>query len=248
MFSPTKQKIIDLLQVYPTGVKQIEELFFGDINVYIDHANVRPWATKLGWHIDYKRLIQFLKSFDNVRSIKIYSGTLVGDISSEEQIKKFESYGFDVGTKPVKIMRHSIDASSVPPTSPSLVEKFMRKCLLKKLSLETLEYLNNKFREMNQSGTFYVEDLKCNFDVEIGRDMLLDFERRKAETFVLWSGDSDFADPIEQLLEDKKRVILFATARKVSTELNELASRGLFIYDIQKIRNFICWRREIQKR
>ncbi|MDD4358916.1 MAG: NYN domain-containing protein [Candidatus Pacebacteria bacterium] len=92
-----------------------------------------------------------------------------------------------------------------------------------------------------------MEDRKCNFDVEIGRDMLLDYERNNIDTFVLWSGDSDFYEPIKQLLEDKKKVILFATARKVSSELNELKKQGLFIYDIQNIRSFICYKKQIIK-
>ena len=83
--------------------------------------------------------------------------------------------------------------------------------------------------------------------MEIGVDMLLDRRRDDADTFVLWSGDSDFANPVEQLLDDGKKVLLFATVRKVSTELHELGKKGLFIYDIQKIRDFICWKREIKE-
>lgn len=57
-------------------------------------------------------------------------------------------------------------------------------------------------------------------------------------------------------LDDGKNVLLFATARKVSSELNALqhkngddsegeGKRGLFIFDIQKIKDFVCWPREI---
>jgi hypothetical protein len=42
------------------------------------------------------------------------------------------------------------------------------------------------------------------------------------------------------------KVSVLATARRVATEFGELVKRGLFIYDIQKIRNFICWKREIE--
>ena len=62
---------------------------------------------------------------------------------------------------------------------------------------------------------------------------------------MLWSGDSDFAGPIEQLLKDGKRVYIFATARRVASELNALVPAGLSIYDIQKIKNFICWNKEM---
>ena len=47
------------------------------------------------------------------------------------------------------------------------------------------------------------------------------------------------------LLEDKKNVVLFATARRVATELNELRSKGLLIFDVQKIREFICYKKEM---
>ncbi|MCK5015843.1 MAG: NYN domain-containing protein, partial [Candidatus Peribacteraceae bacterium] len=65
-----------------------------------------------------------------------------------------------------------------------------------------------------------------------------------ADTFILWSGDSDFADPIDKLIEQDKKVILFATSRKISRELNAMKKKGLIIFEISKIRNFICWNRE----
>jgi len=51
--------------------------------------------------------------------------------------------------------------------------------------------------------------------------MFLDYAKNNADNFILWSGDSDFADPIKQLLKDGKKTVLFATARRVSTELND---------------------------
>ncbi len=226
-------------------MQELENLLSGNATVYIDYANVRPWADKLGWHIELKRLKQFLDSFDNINTIKIYKGTLTGNRDSEEEIRKLIGYNYNVKTKPVKIMKQSIDYTSINPDSPDLLNKFIRKCLLKKYDLQTIGYLNNKFKEMNNNGFYYIEDLKCNFDVEIGLDMLLDYEQNSIDVFALWSGDSDFAGPVEKLLNNNKKVILFATARKVSAELNDLQVKGLFIYDIQKISNFICWNKEI---
>lgn len=245
MFKTKTEKIRKLSEYFPNRIDELEKIFSGVTNIYIDYANIRPWANKLGWHIELKRLKQFLDSFEQIKSIKIYSGTLTGDKRSEEDIEIMKSLDYAVKTKPVKIMKQSIDCSSISSTSADLLNKFIRKCLLKKYDLQTIEYLNNKFREMNNKGEYYIEDLKCNFDVEIGRDMLLDYAQNSVDVFVLWSGDSDFADPVEQLLDDNKKVILFATARKVSTELNNLQAKGLFIYDIQKISNFICWNKEI---
>jgi uncharacterized LabA/DUF88 family protein len=245
MFEAKTDRIKELSSKYPQRIEELEAIFDKPTNVYIDYANVKPWATKLTWHIEPKRLKQFLDSFDKVNAIKLYNGTLTGDSESEIFNKELLRFGYKLITKPVKILRLSIDVSSIPSTSSDILKDFIRRPLLKKLKVETIEYLNRELSELNREGTRYLEDRKCNFDVEIGRDMLIDYERNGIENFVLWSGDSDFASPVEQLLNDGKKVYLFATARKVARELNELTKSGLKIYDIQKIRNFICWKKEI---
>jgi uncharacterized LabA/DUF88 family protein len=91
-----------------------------------------------------------------------------------------------------------------------------------------------------------LQDRKCNFDVEIGVNMLIDLERGSVDVFVLWSGDSDFEDPIKQHLGADKKVILFATAGRISKELNNLKDYGLIIFDIRDLKDFICWTRELK--
>jgi uncharacterized LabA/DUF88 family protein len=246
MFKPTTGKILDLSISSPKVIKELEGLLSGRINVYIDYANVRPWSEKLKWHIDLKRLKQFLSSFDKMGEVKFYSGTLAGDDKSEDEVKNIRELGYVLRTKPVKLMRISIDTKSIPSMEDkSLLKQFIRRALLRKYSGETVEYLNQRFAAMNAAGELFIEDRKCNFDVEIGVDMLLDYEKKEFDTCILWSGDSDFYDPLLKLLNGKKKVILFSTARRVSRELNELQSKGLLIFDIQKIRNFICWKREL---
>lgn len=105
--------------------------------------------------------------------------------------------------------------------------------------------MNNELKALNQQGILYVEDPKANFDVEIGRDMLRDYDTEGLDHFVLWSGDSDFEDPIRQLLKDNKKVVVCATARKIATELNMLRSEGLIILDVQKIKEFICYKKDM---
>jgi uncharacterized LabA/DUF88 family protein len=245
MFQARTERIKNLSQKYPDRILELEQIFDRKTNIYIDFANVIRWQEKLNWHIDLKRLKQLLGSFDTVNFVKFYNGTLIGDEKSEKFIKDIKKMNYDVHTKQVKIMKLSIDVSSIPVDSPILLKDFVRKPLLTKFDLETVEYLNKKLKELNDKGIRFIEDLKCNFDVEIGRDMLIDYEKNRIENFILWSGDSDFADPINQLLEDGKKVMLFAAARRVASELNELQKKGLFIFDIQKIRNFICWKKEI---
>lgn len=247
MFKPKTEKIKILAEESSKVIKELESIFDSKTNVYIDFANVLGWQDRLKWRIDLKRLKQFLDSFVNINSVKFYYGTLTGDAFSEEIAEDAKKYKYDFKTKPVKIMNLSIDVSSVPKNSPTLLESFIRKSLLLKLTIETIEYLNSKLQELNDQGIKSIEDRKCNFDVEIGRDMLIDYEDDIA-SFVLWSGDSDFVDPVRQLLKDKKKVAVFATVRKVAQELGALTKEGLFIFDIQKIRNFICWRKEIKIR
>jgi len=245
MFIPKTDRIKQIAKKDPEKIIELEKIFDQPTNIYIDYANVRPWANKLRWHIEPKRLKQFFDSFDTIRSVKIYNGTLVGDEISENLNKNLEHFGYKLKTKPVKIMKKSIDVSSIPSTSSAILESFIRKPLLQKFKVETIEYLNFQLQELNKQEILSIEDKKCNFDVEIGRDMLTDYDKNGTEVFILWSGDSDFADPVEQLLKDGKRVYIFATARKVASELNELQKQGLMIYDIQKIRDFICWKKEI---
>ncbi len=55
---------------------------------------------------------------------------------------------------------------------------------------------------------------------------------------------SDFADPIKKLIAAGKQVYLFATAGRISSELNELRENGLKIVDIFDLKEFICWLKE----
>lgn len=245
MFTPKTEKIAKLAQEYPAVIKELERIFQGPTNLYIDYANVAHWQERLGWYFDMKRLKQFFDSFDNIQSVKIYYGTLAGNEHSEMFIRSLERRHYDVKTKPVKIMKWSIDVSSIPPDSTSILLDFINKPLLRQFKLETIEYLNERLRELNDQGIKYIETRKCNFDVEIGRDMLLDFERNHVDTFILWSGDSDFADPIAQLLSDGKNVSIFATVRRIS---RELAETGVHVFDVRKIKEFICENKYIEKK
>lgn len=246
MFKASTPKIQELARKQPEVIEELQRLLTGRVNMYIDHANVYQWSKRLGWHIDLERLWQFLCCFDNVSTISLYAGTLQGDPPSEAFIRKAQSLGYRVRTKPVKIMRLSINASSISSQSPDLLKQFVRASLLRELDLKTVEYLNAKFQELNKKGILSLEERKCNFDVELGRDMMLDHERKSVDCFVLWSGDSDFHDPLKELLTQQKKALLFATARRVASELNGLRAGGLLIFDIAKLRNFICYNRELR--
>ena len=240
MFRALTPEIEALAKKYSRQTLELEALLDRKTNLYLDYANLKNWSSKLGWRVDMCKLIQLLRCFDTVNEIKVYYGTIAGNPTSERRIERFRELGYKVVTKPVKMIRLSVDVSSLSSRSATeILRNFVAVELLKQLKIESVEYLNDRLRELNKQGIIYLEHMKCNFDVEIGRDMLLDHVMNMVEGFSLWSGDSDFADPVAQLLRDGKKAMLFATARRVSSELSELTKDGLAIYDIRKIREFI---------
>lgn len=245
MFNPKTIRIKELSALHAETIKTLEGIFDGPSNLYIDWANVLHWQDRVAWHFDIRRMKQFFDSFEDIKSIKIYTGTLLGNKKSEDAVREMRSMGYDVTTKPVKIIKISIDTSSASLDSPSLLKQFIKKSLLDRLDSNSVVTLNRNLAKLNKAGQFYIEDLKCNFDVELGRDLLRDFESNKIKNFVLWSVDSDFSSPLEQMKCNDKKVVIFAISGQVSAELY---STGNYIFDVKKIKEFLCWSREMPKR
>ncbi len=226
-------------------MSDLETIFGTRVAVYIDYANIYHWRKKLGWQFDIRRMKQFLDSFDSIEKTYFYQWTLVGDLLSESFVKKAGEYGYISRTKPVKIMKLSINASSIPDNSPALLDQFLSRSILRELSVSDIEYFNRRLSTLNQSGKEFVEERKCNFDVEMSLDILTDLlQNPSIDTYILWTGDSDFCDIVKRLLEQGKKVYIFGTSRKISVEL---ANSGAQIYDVQKIRNFLCENKSIEE-
>lgn len=242
MFIPKTDRIKKLAELLPKAIEELNVIFEYPTIVYIDWQNVLHWQEKLGWHFSLKRLKQLFDSFDTIKSATIYTGTLEGDQHSKEQIQEIEDCRYILSTKPVKLMKISIDVSSIPEDSPAILKSFIKKRFLSKLDIDTVKILNKKLSLLNKQGITYIEEQKCNFDVEMGVDMLLDCERNNTESFVLWSGDSDFASPITQIQNAGKRLFLFASSGKVAPELDETK---VSIFEVKKIKEFVCFPKEI---
>jgi len=238
MFKAKTKRIEKLAELYPEIIKDLEDLFDKPTNIYIDWQNVLHWQKKLGWNFDSKRIKKFFDSFTNIKKVKIYTGTLEGNKKSEENILDLNSWGYDVITKSVKKMKLSVDASSISENSPALLQQFIKKSLLEKLDILTVTSLNEKLFDLNKKGVLFIEEEKCNFDVEMGRDMLKDFEFNGTENFILWTTDSDFEDPVKQIRDDGKKAIIFAFSGRVAPELDDT---GVYVFDIKKIKEFVCW-------
>ncbi len=238
MFIPKTKRIERLAKLFPKIIKDLEIIFDKPTNIYIDWQNVIHWQNKLRWNFDLKRMKQFFDSFSNIKNIKIYTGTLEGNEKSEKNILDLESWNYEVTTKPVKKMKLSIDTSSIPENSPALLQQFIKKSLLEKLDISTITSLNEKLSDLNKKDILWIEEEKCNFDVEMGRDLLKDFEFNGTENFILWTTDSDFEDPVKQIRDDGKKAIVFAFSGRVAPELDDT---GIYVFDIRKIKEFVCW-------
>lgn len=244
MFKAKTEKIEKIASKFPHRIEELERIFDKPTNIYIDYANILSWYEKLKFHVDIKRFKQFFNCFENVKNIYFYYGTLEWDEDSENLIKHVTNTWYILKTKPVKIMKKSIDISSIEKTSSSILENFIRKPLLKEFTISTIEYLNDRLSELNQLWKLYIEDRKCNFDVEIWNQMFEDMRFWEINNFILLSWDSDFHDIITQLHVNSNKVFIFATSWKISRELSESNAK---IYDLKKIRNFICFNKEIEK-
>lgn len=221
-------------------IKEIREKWFvGRTAVYIDYANLVGTQGKIGWHVEVSRLKSFFSLFPQVGKIKFYYGQLESEVNSKLFLEQVRTLGFDVITKPVKIIRKSIDVSGTDLESPAVLYNFIRSTFIRILDVETIAFLNSKLADLNRSGKLYLQDRKCNFDVEIGVDLLLDAP--KYDCVVLMSGDSDFADIIKRVIALGKTVIVFAPGGTIAFELTKI---GVKIFDLKKIRDYICWRKE----
>ena len=127
MFNPKTKRIEKLAELYPKIISDLENIFDKPTNIYIDWQNVIYWQKKLKWKFDLKRMKQFLDSFKNIKDIKIYTGVLEGNQKSEQNIIDLKSWGYNVVSKPVKIMRLSIDISSIDENSPTILKQFIKK-------------------------------------------------------------------------------------------------------------------------
>ena len=246
MFDPQTARLQALARLYPAPLSTLDGIFGASNISYVDWGNVKNWSNRLGWHVCHKRLHQFVRSFSGESVLKFYFGSDPTITKSEPLIQEVGKLGYEVHTKPVKHIKLPINVSSISAESPDVVKHLVNPRLLSTLSVDIVRTLNQHLRSLNKSGVYWFEDLKCNFDVEIGRDMLTDpLRNHDVQIFSIWSGDSDFADPIASLLDQGKRVVVFGVSGMIARELNELKQKGLQIFEVKKIKEYICWSREM---
>lgn len=100
-----------------------------------------------------------------------------------------------------------------------------------------LRKLNIDITELQASLKEPVQRRKCDFDVEISRDIYNNLEN--FETIIIFSGDGDYAALAEDLiLKGKKVIVVFAPGHK-GREYEDF-KRGLFLCSAKKLKQFIA--------
>lgn len=75
------------------------------IGLFVDNANWFYPQKELGWDLDFKKLVEFLKSNYNIEMLNLYAGTPLDMIQKRRFgsfVRAVSKIGFSVETKPLK--------------------------------------------------------------------------------------------------------------------------------------------------
>jgi uncharacterized LabA/DUF88 family protein len=179
--------------------------------VIIDWANVYGWFNKLKWEVDEKKLYKYLKTYKQIKDIRFYFGVESGNKKSEEFQKKIKKIGYTLITKEVKWVPVTIDK-----------EYFRKpiKDLFNEYGFDD-KFFKDFFNRLKKSKS--LKRRKCDFDIEITRDVFINMN--KFSGLILFSGDGDYKALVEYLLDIKKRVVVVHPFGLRGKEYNDLLLR-----------------------
>lgn len=182
-------------------------------NACLDLANMFHWQDVLKWGFSVDHLIDQLKKITSLKEIRVYYGT---DIKNKQKslnfFKKIQSKGALVITKDVKYIKKEIDDYF-----------FVKRKTLPLLNTKSQNKLSELSKTVKEQGLLFIEEPKCNFDVEISLDML--DAVNKVSGFLLFSGDSDFKETLTRLKIKHKNIYVFGVRGQVGKELWPLMTK-----------------------
>lgn len=109
-----------------------------------------------------------------------------------------------------------------------------------------LRKLNIDITELQTSLKEPVKRRKCDFDVEISRDVYNNL--KNFGTLIVFSGDGDYAALVEDLISKKKKVIVVFASGHIGKEYSQLREKlieeklhyMLFLCSVEKLKEFIA--------
>lgn len=240
------------------------EKFFklkGKTLVCIDWANVHGWYKSIKCNINPESLFKYLSSYNEIYKQSFYFGIENGNQKSEDFQEYIKSIGFNLITKEVKFVPVFLENQNHFKSILLKLKTFLHKIIEKKqyIDLHKKEYdffiSNDQILKMvkevldfdiNQFSNYALEisalidkpfkKRKCDFDCEIVMDIMEDFD--KFDALILFSGDGDYADLIQKLINKGKQVILVFARGHKGKEYN-LFKGNLFQCDVENIKKYI---------
>ena len=224
----------------------------GKTLVVVDWANVHGWSKSLKWNVGIGELFSYMKSYVEVFEQRFYHGV---DSKKEWSCKIKEdasNAGFTVVSKEVKwtpvylnkqnhfkkVIKELFDVlDEIKITNSDIANSlYTLKDKIEDSSYELIGQQDQKLKTLNESIDELQKNLqepvlrmKCDFDVEIARDIFNlsnDFS-----TLVLFSGDGDYSALVEDLvLKGKKVIVVFAPGHKgkeYESLVEEMKIKGL---------------------
>lgn len=164
----------------------IEQFVKGKAYIFIDASNIYHSFKKLGWKIDFLKMLNYFKKHTEFGRIYFYTAYDPAHAQQRRFLDFLEIAGYTIRTKKVKF--------------------------IKDLSLE--------------EGGFH----KGNLDVELTIDAV--HNRDGFQSFILFSGDSDFEALCKYLRSFRKNCVVVSTKDHVSVELLKQAK----FVEIKKLR------------
>ena len=205
----------------------------GKTLVIIDWANVYGWFKKLKWEISPQKLYNYLKSYPEVYDIRFYFGVEKGNEKSKKFSEEILQIGYNQISKEVKWVPVDFKFTEFIKGESGQVNKIGRSDEERKI-VQEVKGLSKELNGLIKAGGFVRR--KCDFDVEITRDVLLNLD--KVDGIILFSGDGDYAPLIEEVIKAGKQMIL-VFARGCKGKEYENFDKGLYQCSVKKLRKFI---------
>ena len=176
---------------------------FGDIFIFVDFGNVRPWAKDL-WPEENK--FRYCKEIDIAKLANVCNWI--------NPKKKFFYYGhFKERPDLPKDHRENIKSRG----SVFRIDK------AKKAGFQVKTKVIKMIPHYDEDGKFLNRTPKCNFDVEMTMDILT--KVCKYDTLMIFSGDSDFGGLLSYLKEKGKKIVVVCIRSRMSSELEGVADK-----------------------
>ncbi|OGH87633.1 MAG: hypothetical protein A3J93_03885 [Candidatus Magasanikbacteria bacterium RIFOXYC2_FULL_42_28] len=176
---------------------------FGNIFVFVDFGNVRPWAKDF-WPKENK--FRFCKEIDIAKLADVCNWI--------NPKKKFFYYGH---------FKSRLDLFKNHPENIKSRNSIFRLDKARGCGFLVKTKEIKMVPHHDEDGLFVGKAPKCNFDVEITMDLLTKIH--KYDTVVLFSGDSDFSGLLSYLKNRNKKIVVVCTRARMSKELQEVADK-----------------------